>query len=146
MGGSHGRTIRAAAAAWLLALAGCQCGTGGDDATTCTGNADCPGGICLDGHCVSRDGGADGDATDDGGGDGDAGDEGGEGADAVCESGIPCGADCCAAGQRCAYGGCLVDLGPCLTNDDCAGDSYCDAEGRCTPYGTPPEVTVDPDC
>lgn len=40
---------------------------------------------------------------------------------------------------------CVADLGPCSTNDDCAGDSYCD-DGTCTPYGVPPDVTSDPEC
>ncbi len=40
----------------------------------------------------------------------------------------------------------MIDLGPCATNDDCAGDSYCDADGRCTPYGIPEDVTLDPAC
>ena len=91
----------------------------------------------LDGRCVE--GGADGGDVD--GGPTDAG-----GADATtCET-ILCGTTCCQEGQRCVAETCVVDLGPCESNDDCAGDSYCDGEGRCTPYGVPPEVTVDEDC
>lgn len=53
---------------------------------------------------------------------------------------------CCEANQRCAYGGCILDLGFCQSNDDCTGDSYCDADERCTPYGVPETVTNDPAC
>ena len=136
-------------AAFLVVFPGCTCG-GGDDAGVCTTNADCPGGLCVGGRCVGADGGgeADADADDGSAGDADADGEapGDTDVEVGCESGVVCGAACCASGQRCAYGGCVVDLGPCATHDDCAGDSYCDAEGRCTPYGTPPDVVLDPAC
>lgn len=61
-----------------------------------------------------------------------------------CET-IVCEGTCCREGERCASFGCVIDLGPCESNDDCAGDSYCDVD-RCTPYGSPPEVINDPDC
>jgi hypothetical protein len=139
------RATQAASFVLLALLAGCQCGTG-DDAPGCTGNAQCPGGACVDGRCVYPDGGGDADGDADGDGDADADADGGADGDAACETGVTCGTACCRAGERCAYGGCTVDLGPCTSNDDCAGDSYCDADGRCTPYGTPPAVTTDPDC
>ena len=40
----------------------------------------------------------------------------------------PCEAGACAAGARCKYELCVPDLGPCATNDDCPGDSYCDTD------------------
>ncbi|MCY1009189.1 hypothetical protein OV079_27215 [Nannocystis pusilla] len=46
----------------------------------------------------------------------------------------------------CKYETCIPDLGPCLTHDDCPGDSYCDADGVCIPYDVPPAVINDPDC
>ncbi|MCC6876579.1 MAG: hypothetical protein IT378_19915 [Sandaracinaceae bacterium] len=66
--------------------------------------------------------------------------------DGGCDADLACGTDCCRAGERCAHGGCVIDLGPCAAHDDCPGDSYCDASMRCTPYGTPPGVTQDPEC
>ncbi|MFO0668530.1 MAG: hypothetical protein U0235_02735 [Polyangiaceae bacterium] len=67
----------------------------------------------------------------------------GEGGGA-CE--VQCGATCCAAGERCANGvRCTPIQKPCQTADDCLHDSYC-ANGTCTPYGVPPEVTNDPTC
>jgi hypothetical protein len=41
---------------------------------------------------------------------------------------------------------CIPDLGTCAFNDDCPGDSYCDAEGQCVPYGVPPDKINDPTC
>ncbi|MCY0989643.1 hypothetical protein OV203_21070 [Nannocystis sp. ILAH1] len=46
----------------------------------------------------------------------------------------------------CKYETCIPDLGPCVTHDDCPGDSYCDADGVCIPYDVPPAVINDPDC
>ena len=46
----------------------------------------------------------------------------------------------------CKYDQCLPDLGPCVTYDDCPGDSYCDPDGVCIPYGVPEGVINDPDC
>lgn len=65
---------------------------------------------------------------------------------APCEPDRVCGAECCRDGERCAHGGCVIDLGPCASHDDCRGDSYCDASGRCTPYGIPSDVENDPEC
>jgi len=128
-----------------LLLASLACGSNGGTSGSCHTTADCPAGqFCVDSRCLGGDGGGEGgdadvadDAADDAAGDGDA---------ATCESGIVCGGTCCAANERCAFGGCVVDLGPCTSNDDCRGDSYCDPSGVCTPYGVPPDVTVDPDC
>lgn len=57
---------------------------------------------------------------------------------------LPCGG--CPMGFICKYDECLPDLGACATNDDCPGDSYCDGDGICIPYGVPPDVINDPDC
>lgn len=58
------------------------------------------------------------------------------------------GGECggCPEGFICKYEQCLPDLGPCTTNDDCPGDSYCDMDGQCIPYGVPDGVINDPDC
>ncbi len=58
--------------------------------------------------------------------------------------GGPC--DACPVGFICKYEQCLPNLGTCTTNDDCPGDSYCDKDGQCIPYGVPPEVINDPNC
>jgi hypothetical protein len=52
----------------------------------------------------------------------------------------------CAQGARCKYGVCVPDLGTCSTNDNCPGDSYCDTDMTCVPYGVPPEKINDPTC
>jgi hypothetical protein len=52
----------------------------------------------------------------------------------------------CQAPRRCVHDTCVPDLGSCLTNDDCPGDSYCDADNRCIPYGVPADRTNDPMC
>lgn len=56
----------------------------------------------------------------------------------------PCGG--CPENFLCKYDTCIPDLGPCVTYDDCPGDSYCDADGQCVPYGVPADVINDPDC
>lgn len=121
-----------------LLLVACDCGGGGEG--RCTTTADCPAGqACVDGMCVGRDAGGGGDA---------ALDAPAADAPAADTSGCPtvaCLGVCCREGERCADFGCVIDLGPCTTNDDCRGDSYCD-EGLCTPYGRPPDVINDPDC
>ncbi len=40
----------------------------------------------------------------------------------------------CPSGFVCHQGACVEDLGPCQSDDDCLGDSFCEA-GRCVPYG-----------
>ncbi len=57
---------------------------------------------------------------------------------------LPCGG--CPANFICKYDTCIPDLGPCRTFDDCPGDSYCDADGQCIPYGVPEDMVNDPDC
>src|SRR5436305_873385 len=52
----------------------------------------------------------------------------------------------CAVGARCKYDVCVPDLGTCRTNDDCPGDSYCDTDKTCVPYGVPPGKINDPTC
>jgi len=58
---------------------------------------------------------------------------------------VSCGASCCGAGEICRFDSCVSDLGPCTTNDDCWGDSYCE-EGRCVPYGVPAGYDHDDTC
>ncbi len=52
----------------------------------------------------------------------------------------------CPIGFICKYEQCLPNLGLCATNDDCPGDSYCDPDGQCIPYGVPEGIINDPDC
>jgi hypothetical protein len=52
----------------------------------------------------------------------------------------------CAQGAQCKYGVCVPNLGTCNTNDDCPGDSYCDTDKTCVPYGVPPDKINDPTC
>ncbi len=56
----------------------------------------------------------------------------------------PCAS--CAFPRRCAHSTCVPDLGTCRTNDDCPGDSYCDTDMRCVPYGVPATRTNDTTC
>ncbi len=127
----------------LALLAGCDC-AGPATEPTCTSSSECTGGAtCVDRHCVGHDSGTGLDGSTDAAGD--AGDVGVD-SSAACDTGIVCAAACCAAGDRCAHETCVPDLGGCATNDDCTGDSYCDTDLRCTPYGVPPEVTVDEGC
>lgn len=52
----------------------------------------------------------------------------------------------CPKGTLCKYQVCIPNLGTCSTNDDCPGDSYCDTDGICVPYGIPSSKTNDPTC
>ncbi len=52
----------------------------------------------------------------------------------------------CPDGTLCKYDVCIADLGTCASYDDCPGDSYCDADGICVPYGVPAGVVNDPSC
>lgn len=124
---------------WLAS--GCDC-AGGSGPRTCSTAADCTGGArCVDGRC---------EAPVDGGGVRDGGDGGGSvvdtGGGAVCDGAALCGGVCCRTAERCAHDTCVPVIGPCTTNDDCTGDSYCDTDMQCTPYGVPPTVTTDPGC
>jgi hypothetical protein len=76
-----------------------------------------------------------------GGGLGGSGADGGSGGAAG-----PCGGMECPPTFQCKYDTCIPNLGTCATHDDCPGDSYCDADGDCIPYGVPPRVINDPDC
>jgi hypothetical protein len=69
--------------------------------------------------------------------------DGGPGGD---DAGEMCGDVVCLGETRCRYDVCVPDLGVCDDNDDCPGDSYCDASNECIPYGVPPEVENDPEC
>lgn len=128
----------AALLALSVSLLGCDCS--GDMPTRCRSSLECPASAptCVDGMCRDR-------AEVDGGGI-DGGDAALEVDAASCESTLVCAGACCAMGERCAFETCVPDLGPCATHDDCPGDSWCDPEGRCTPYGVPPERTVDDAC
>ncbi|MCC6876018.1 MAG: hypothetical protein IT378_17045 [Sandaracinaceae bacterium] len=121
----------------LLLCAGCNCSSA-PAMMPCSSGAECPSGMCVDGFCVP--------VSDAGRLDAAPGDGGIDARIAICDSGVVCEGVCCGLNQRCAYMQCVVDLGPCTSNDDCAGDSYCDADQRCTPYGVPPSVTNDPAC
>lgn len=59
-----------------------------------------------------------------------------------------CGDDAsaCNPGALCKYGFCIPNLGPCTTNDNCPGDSYCDTDNTCVPYGVPAGKVNDPTC
>ncbi len=94
-------------------------GSAGKDGGSATGGADTGAGT---GGILLTDGAADGDAP------------------------TVCGDAGCANGEVCKHGVCVPDLGPCATYDDCPGDSYCDADATCVPYGVPPEKINDPDC
>jgi hypothetical protein len=58
----------------------------------------------------------------------------------------PTGGCDCPPNFKCKYDTCIPDLGTCVTYDDCPGDSYCDADGECIPYGVPEDVINDPEC
>lgn len=67
--------------------------------------------------------------------------------DSTIEDGFsPCGDGGCPEGTICKYGVCVPDLGTCATSDDCRGDTYCDTDGVCVPYGVPPSKVNDPNC
>jgi len=57
-----------------------------------------------------------------------------------------CDDACCDDGVVCEppYG-CIPDLGPCTSNDDCWSDSYC-VEGLCLPYGLVDDTDRDDTC
>ena len=67
----------------------------------------------------------------------------------ACDEATPC-----AAGNVCSAGFCAPDLGPCASDADCGGDSYCCGEGCrddggepvCIPYGYGPRGTLNPEC
>lgn len=52
----------------------------------------------------------------------------------------------CPTGTICKYDVCIPNRGLCAKNDDCPGDSYCDADGVCVPYGVPPTKVNDDTC
>jgi len=122
-------------AAVVFVGAGCDCG-GPTRPDTCDTTADCEDGVCVDHMCIQGDADAGLDASVDGGG---------VDASVACDT-VSCGGACCRVAERCASSTCVPVIGDCASNDDCTGDSYCDAEGECTPYGVPPDVTVDDGC
>lgn len=104
-------------------------------------------GACSDGGSTTGatgpagPGGAGGAAGAGGGSGGEGGAAGGSGGAAG-----DCGGKTCPPTFLCKYDECVPNLGTCATYDDCPGDSYCDANGDCIPYGVPPGVINDPDC
>jgi hypothetical protein len=66
--------------------------------------------------------------------------------DAGPDTAVACSDGGCPAGTVCKYGFCLPNLGTCQSNDDCPGDSYCDTDQTCVPYGYPPSKVNDPTC
>jgi len=61
--------------------------------------------------------------------------------------GEPCSKDDeCAGSYLCRYQICIPDLGKCAdkNNASCPGDSYCNSESECIPYGVPATVVNDP--
>ncbi|MBK9264255.1 MAG: hypothetical protein IPM54_31190 [Polyangiaceae bacterium] len=72
------------------------------------------------------------------GGDGGGGGSAGAGGSSECPA--------CPPSFKCRYGSCIPELGSCMSFDDCPGDSYCDANGECIPYGVPADVVNDPTC
>ncbi|MBK8264691.1 MAG: VCBS repeat-containing protein [Nannocystis sp.] len=60
--------------------------------------------------------------------------------------GFQCGDVLCPDNYLCLYDACIPDLGPCASYDDCPGDSYCDNDGQCIPYGVPPDKINDENC
>lgn len=56
----------------------------------------------------------------------------------------PCSS--CAPPRRCAHNACVPNLGTCSNNGDCPGDSYCDVDGMCVPYGVPATRINDTEC
>jgi hypothetical protein len=106
--------------------------------TLLTGACSCSGDPAVTGGTGG--GGATGGTATMTGGNGGTGNDGGFGAGG---SG-PCAN--CPSSYKCRYDTCVPELGTCATYDDCPGDSYCDANGECIPYGVPPGVINDPDC
>ena len=60
--------------------------------------------------------------------------------------GEACGTQACPRDFLCRHDTCVPDLGTCQDYDDCPGDSYCDTDGQCIPYGVPTAVVNDPAC
>ena len=126
----------------LLVLSGCDCS--GEVPADCGGDGDCDvGSVCRDGRCVVGVDAGERDAGDVPGVDGGPGlvDAGRCGAGEL-ECGV---SSCCGAGEICRFDACVSDFGPCTTNDECGGDSYC-VEGRCVPYGVPADRVNDTAC
>lgn len=57
-----------------------------------------------------------------------------------------CGNPSCPSNFVCKYSFCIPYLGSCIVNNDCPGDSYCDADKTCVPYGVPAGKINDPGC
>jgi hypothetical protein len=125
----------------LLLAAACSASdgaTGGDDNSGASGGASAAGGgINLGGNGASSNVGGLGSGAQ-------------SGIPMVaCNEGMPCPDD-----QICAGGYCAPNLGPCSSDDDCDGDSYCCGEGCrddggeavCIPYGSGPRGTLNPEC
>lgn len=59
---------------------------------------------------------------------------------------MACEQQMCPKDSLCKYDVCLPNLGDCADNDGCRGDSYCDADKICVPYGVDPAIINDPSC
>src|SRR5947208_3176567 len=57
-----------------------------------------------------------------------------------------CAAGMCPVTFACKHGYCVPSLGNCTSSNDCPGDSYCDSDSTCVPYGVPPDKINDPTC
>lgn len=70
----------------------------------------------------------------------------GSGGDEV-DGGGDCAGQTCVDGEVCRYNNCVPDPAPCSTNDDCAGDFYCDTSAdECLPWGVGPGGVSDDMC
>lgn len=93
------------------------------------------------GSIIGRGDGGPPDFSTGGGGGRDGGVDGSVGGPPACNDG-----GTCTTGLSCKYNYCIPNLGACTTNDDCPGDSYCDTDSTCVPYGVPTDKIFDPDC
>jgi hypothetical protein len=90
------------------------------------------------------------------------GDDAGAGVDGGGDGGLMQKVPCddthpCPSGQLCYASHCIPDNGPCVSDDDCENDSYCDCTGGaggdlatapcvCVPYGDGPRGSYAPGC
>jgi hypothetical protein len=129
----------------ILAGSGCAGGERAGVGEPCRGPEECASGlVCVGGVCQrpGADGGEVGDADADADGDGRAEADGEVGTDA-CP--IPCGAACCADGQRCFRDVCIPDAWTCAGGEPCQGDTTC-VDGACVPFGPPFAPAFDAAC
>lgn len=137
-GGAAGASAGAAGTSGVAGSAGSQAGGVGGAAGGETGGA---AGAMAGNAGVGGVGGAAGAS---GGASGAAGSAGSAGGQAGAGGALPCGG--CQGNFLCKHDVCVPDLGTCSNNGDCPGDSYCDLDGTCVPYGVPPDKVNDPSC